>query len=185
MSQLFGIDSRLVFSGLVGIMAVQRVVELSLSRRHVRQARARGGVEAGAKLYPWIVALHSGFLVAAPCEVLWLDRPLIPPLAATMLALLALAQLLRVSAIKALGPRWMTRVVCVPGDPRVTAGPYRWLRHPNYVAVAIEIGALPLVHTAWLTAVVFSLANAGILRQRIAVEERALTEHLRAPGQAV
>ena len=93
-----------------------------------------------------------------------------------MLAVLCLAAGIRWWAISTLGDRWSTRVVFVPGEAPVTGGPYRWLRHPNYLAVILEFVALPLIHTAWLTAVVFSLANAFVLVLRIRTEEASLSE---------
>lgn len=173
------LDSQIAFVALVALVAVQRVVELSVSKRNFRRARERGGVESGVQLYPWMVTMHVGFLLAGPAEVLVLDRALVPPLAATMVTLFLLAQLLRYWAMHSLADRWTTRVVCVPGDSLVTTGPYRWLRHPNYVAVAMEFVSLPLIHTAWLTAASFSVVNAFVLRQRIAVEDAALRQYCR------
>jgi methyltransferase len=83
--------------------------------------------------------------------------------------------------VAVLGPRWNTRIIVIPGLPLVDGGPYRWLRHPNYVAVVLEGIALPLVHTAWITAVVFTVVNAGLLRVRIASENAALAHALAAP----
>jgi methyltransferase len=103
-----------------------------------------------------------------------LDRPLVPPLAVSMLLVLAAAMSLRYWVIGTLGRRWTTRVICLPGEPLITTGPYRALRHPNYLAVVAEILALPLVHTAWLTALLFTLANAWVLRVRMGVEEGGL-----------
>ncbi len=179
MDGLVGIDSRVVFVALVALVACQRLVEMRISTRNLRRAVARGGIESGAGLFPWMAAMHGAFLVAGPMEVLALGRPWIPPLAAAMASLLALAQGLRYWTLSALGDRWMVRVVCVPGDPLVTTGPYRWLRHPNYLAVVVEFVALPLIHTAWLTAAAFSVANAIVLRRRIAVEEAALRRFCR------
>src|SRR5690625_2742060 len=93
-----------------------------------------------------------------------------------MLAMALASQLLRWWCIAALGPRWNTRIIVVPGLPLVTSGPYRWLRHPNYVAVVVEGFALPLVHSAWITALVFTLANAALLTARIRSENRALAD---------
>jgi methyltransferase len=167
-------SSQTLFLLLVAAVAVARLLELRLSARHRRALIAAGGVEAGAGHYPWMVAMHALFLLAAPLEVVLLRRPLRPLLALSMLALVAGATALRYAAIRALGGRWTTRVVVVPGSAPVVRGPYRFIRHPNYLAVAVEIVALPLVHGAWLTALVFSLANAWLLRLRIAAEERAL-----------
>lgn len=181
MNQVLGVDSRIAFVALVVLVAVQRLVELSVSKRNFCRALERGGVESGAQLYPWMAAMHVGFLIAGPVEVLLLDRPWVPTLAAVMVTSLLLAQLLRYWAVQTLGDRWTTRVVCVPGDPLVTTGPYRWLRHPNYVAVAVEFAALPLIHTAWLTAASFSLMNAIVLRRRVVVEDAALRQYCRRP----
>lgn len=168
-------DSRLLYTLLVLLVAVQRLVELRVSKRHERSLRARGAVEAGAGHYPVMVALHTLFLVSCVAEVWLLDRPFVPWLGWTALAVLAAAQALRYWTISTLGERWTTRVLVPPAEPRIVGGPFRYLRHPNYLAVALEIAALPLVHAAWLTAVGFSLANALLLRVRIGVEERALT----------
>jgi methyltransferase len=120
------------------------------------------------------VAAHVALLVAAPAEVWLLGRPFVPALGWPMLAVVLLAQALRWWCIGTLGRQWNTRVVVVPGLPLVSGGPYRWVRHPNYVAVVAEGVALPLVHTAWLTALVFTAANAVLLTIRITEEDRAL-----------
>jgi methyltransferase len=124
-----------------------------------------------------MVALHTAFLVAAPLEVALLERPFLPWLGWPMLALVAGAMALRYWAIATLGERWSTRVLVVPGAPAVDSGPYRHLRHPNYLAVVVELAALPLVHSAWATALAVSAANAWILGRRIAREEAALARH--------
>ncbi|MFF4902680.1 isoprenylcysteine carboxyl methyltransferase family protein [Streptomyces sp. NPDC001068] len=161
---------------LVAAVAAERVVELVVARRNERWSAARGAVVAGQGHYPAMVALHSALLIACPAEVWLAGRPFVPVLAWPMLAALAAAQALRWWCIATLGPRWNTRVIVVPGLPLVTSGPYRWrwLRHPNYVAVVVEGVALPLVHTAWLTAAVFTALNAALLTVRIRCEDRAL-----------
>lgn len=159
---------------LVGLYALERLAELVLSTRNVRWSLARGGVESGFGHYPAMVALHSALLVGCVVEVLVLDRPFLPWLGWPMLALAVLSQALRWWAIRSLGPRWNTRVVVVPGLPLVTRGPYRFLDHPNYVAVVVEGIALPLVHSAWITAIVFSVLNVPLLAVRLRAEERAL-----------
>ncbi|HEX5760537.1 MAG TPA: isoprenylcysteine carboxylmethyltransferase family protein [Thermoanaerobaculia bacterium] len=155
-------------------VALTRLVELTVAERNRRRLMARGAVEAGAGHYPWMVALHAAWLAAAPAEVWLLDRPFLPVLAYPMLALFLLATALRWWVIAALGERWTTRILVLPEAPLVTGGPYRFLRHPNYLAVVLELAALPLVHTAWLTALLASAANAALLAVRIPVEERAL-----------
>lgn len=169
-------SSELLFVALVASVGLERLAELVVSTRHVRVAVGRGGVERGRGHYPAMVVLHTGLLAGALVEVLVADRPFLPWLGWPMLVLVVAAQGLRWWCIRTLGRQWSTRVVVVPGAPLVTSGPYRWLRHPNYVAVVVEGVALPLVHTAWVTAVVFSVANAVLLRTRIRCEEAALRE---------
>ena len=159
---------------LVLVVVAARLVELSVAQRHLRWARERGAVEYGAGHYPVMVLLHSAFLVACLVEVPLADRPFLPWLGWTMLAVLLAAHVLRWWCIRSLGNQWNTRVLIVPGLSLVSRGPYRWLKHPNYVAVVAEIVALPLVHTAWVTALVFTLANAALLAVRIRVENQAL-----------
>ncbi len=165
------------YLALLAAVGLERMFELRLSRRNARAALAQGGIEVGASHFPWMAALHVGLLAGAALEVVVLDRPFVPALGIPMALLAGLAQALRYWAIATLGPRWNVRVIVVPGLPVVVDGPYRWLRHPNYLAVVLEGIALPLIHGAYLTALVFSVANAALLRVRIRVEERALAEH--------
>ncbi|MET8781217.1 MULTISPECIES: isoprenylcysteine carboxyl methyltransferase family protein [unclassified Streptomyces] len=161
---------------LVAAVAGERVAELVVARRNRRWSTARGAIVAGQGHYPAMVALHTGLLVACPAEAWLMERPFVPALAWPMLAVLAGAQALRWWCIRTLGPRWNTRVMVVPGLPLVTSGPYRWrwLRHPNYAAVVAEGLALPLVHTAWVTAALFTSLDAALLTVRIRCENRAL-----------
>lgn len=169
-------DTRALYTLLVVLVAAGRLVELRIAERNRRRLLARGAVEAAPGHYRWMVLLHIAFLIACPLEVWLLDRSFLPGLAAVALVVLVLAATLRWWVISSLEGRWTTRILCLPGVSPVTGGPYRFLRHPNYLAVIAEIAALPLVHTAWLTAAVFSLLNAWLLRVRIAAEEAALTE---------
>jgi len=162
----------LAYTLLVAAVAVERVAELVVSQKNLKWSRARGGVEFGAGHYPVMVLLHTALL--AGCLLEAAHREFIPALGWPMLAVVIAAQLLRWWCIGTLGQQWNTRVVVVPGAGRVTAGPYRFIPHPNYVAVVIEGIALPLVHSAWITAVVFTVLNAGLLRARISVENTAL-----------
>jgi methyltransferase len=160
---------------LLGATAVERVAELVVSTRNARWAFARGGVEHGRGHFGPMVVLHTGLLLGCALEVLLADRPFLPWLGWPAFAVALACQGLRWWCIASLGPRWNTRVVVVPGLALVTRGPYRWLRHPNYVAVVAEGVALPLVHTAWVTAALFSVLNAWLLLgARIPTEERAL-----------
>jgi len=159
---------------LVGAVGLERVAELVVSNRNLRWSSRRGGVEYGGGHYPPMVILHLSLLVGCVVESLVADRPFVPALGWPMLALVLIGQVLRWWCISTLGPRWNTKIVIVPDLPLVTGGPYRWLRHPNYVAVVIEGAALPLVHSNWWTAAVFSLLNGWLLTVRIRAENRAL-----------
>jgi methyltransferase len=121
-----------------------------------------------------MVVLHTGLLAGALLEAGLADRPFIPALGWPMLALVVAAQALRWWCITTLGRQWNTRILVVPGLARVTGGPYRLIPHPNYVAVVVEGFALPLVHTAWVTALAFTVLNAALLRVRITAENAAL-----------
>ena len=164
----------LLFDLVIAAVALERLAELVVAQRHARWAFERGGVELGRGHYPPMVVLHTALLIACLVEAHVADRPFVPALGWTALALAVASQVLRWWCIATLGHRWNTRVIVVPGLPLVTGGPYRWFAHPNYVAVVVEGVVLPLVHTAWLTAVVFTVANAALLRVRLSVENRAL-----------
>lgn len=157
---------------LIAAVAVERLAELVVSQRNLKWSKARGGIEFGAGHYPVMVVLHTALLVG--CLVEASHREFIPALGWTMFAVAIGAQVLRWWCITTLGPQWNTRVVVVPNAGRVTGGPYRFMSHPNYVAVVVEGIALPLVHTAWITALVFTVLNAALLWTRISVENKAL-----------
>lgn len=167
-------ESKILYTALVAAVALQRLVELGVSRRNQRRLEARGAREFGRGHYPWMVALHVAFLVACVVEPWWFARPWLPWLGWPMVGLLAAAQVVRVWTIRSLGGRWTVRVIVEPGAACSRRGPFRWLAHPNYLVVVVEMAALPLVHTAWLTAMVFSVLNLGMLRLRLRSEEAAL-----------
>lgn len=169
--------SQQLFVVLVLFVAGLRLAELVVARRNERVARARGGIEVGRGHYPVMVALHAFFLAGTLGEVLFLQTRYAPALALCMLFVLALASALRAWVIHTLSWRWTTRVIVVPGLPAIRSGPFRWIRHPNYLAVALEIVALPLAHGAWRSALLFSALNAALMVVRIRSEERALAEH--------
>lgn len=163
-----------VYFLLIAAVAAERLAELIVSKRNARWAFAHGGKEFGRGHYPVMVIIHAGLLIGCVLEVWLLDRPFVPWLGWTMLAVVVAAQVLRWWCIATLGKRWNTLVIVLPEAPLVRSGPYRWLHHPNYVAVVAEGIALPLVHSAWITAVVFTVANAPLLTVRIRVENAAL-----------
>lgn len=153
---------------VLGLVTAQRLGELVLARRNTARLLARGGVEHGAAHYPLIVALHAAWLGGlwwlgwnARLQIGWL------------FAYLAL-QGIRFWILASLGARWTTRIIVVPGEALVQRGPYRFVRHPNYLLVAAEIGVLPLVFGSPGYALVFSILNAAVLFVRIRAEERAL-----------
>lgn len=163
-----------LYAGFIALTALERLVEVRVSLRNAAWSFARGGVESGRGHYPFMVVLHTGFLFACVAEVVLLDAPFTPALGGPMLALALACQGLRWWVITTLGPQWNTRVIIVPGLPRVTGGPFRWLDHPNYVAVALEGLALPLLHGAWRTAILFTVLNAGLMWVRLRCENQAL-----------
>ena len=167
---------------LILAIGIERLAELIVSKRNARWAFAHGGEEFGHNHYPVMVTVHAALLLGCVVEVWELHRPFIAWLGWPMLALVALSQALRWWCVRTLGPRWNTLVIVVPHAPLVRRGPYRWLHHPNYVAVVVEGVALPLVHTAWVTAACFTLANALLLTVRIRVENAALGYTSRAPA---
>ena len=163
---------RTLYLGFLALSAAERLVELALSRRNAARSFARGGHEHGRAHFPVLVVLHTSFLVSCVAESA--IRPFPGLLGWIALTVAVAAQGLRYWAVSALGDRWNARVIVIPGDPPVDRGPYRFVRHPNYLAVVLEMIAVPLVHGCWVTATVFSLANAAVLRVRIRAEEAAL-----------
>ncbi len=161
------------YFALVAGVALLRVVELRLSRRHQVRLLARGGKRVAEPLYPLMIALHTGLFVASALEAWLCERLFVPVLGLPMLGLLGLCLAGRIWVWRSLGEQWNVQVV-VSTQPVVDWGPYRYVRHPNYSIVIVEMFALPLVHSAYLTALVFSLLNAAVLWQRIRCEEAAL-----------
>lgn len=165
-----------LYTALILAVGVERVAELVVARRNAKWSFAHGGIEHGASHYPVMVVLHTALLAGCLAEAWLLRPPFIPALGWPMLVVAIAAQSLRWWCIAALGRQWNTRIIVVPGLKLVGRGPYRmrWLRHPNYVAVIAEGAALPLVHTAWITALAFTALNAALLTVRVRTENRAL-----------
>lgn len=160
---------------LVGLVAAQRLAELIYAEHNTRALKTRGAVEAGRAHYPLIVALHAAWL-ATVLLAARADAPVQWP----WLALFLVLQAARVWVVASLGPYWTTRIITLPGAPLVRKGPYRFVRHPNYLVVAGEIAAFPLVFGEWLVALVFSVLNAAILVLRIREEDKALSQRREA-----
>jgi len=162
---------------LLVLVALERLAELRISRRHQRALLERGIAKRRDPRFRWMVLLHTGVLIGAAIEVIALRRPFLPVLGLSMAVLFVLATALRWWAIRSLGTHWNVEVMDSGSLGVVSRGPYRWVRHPNYLAVFVEMAAVPLIHTAWITALVGTVANAWILRHRIAMEESLLESH--------
>ncbi|MDO8431557.1 MAG: isoprenylcysteine carboxylmethyltransferase family protein [Candidatus Binatus sp.] len=159
---------------LLSILVIERFFELDLARRNARNAFEHGAIEVGQAHYRVMVAMHTLFIASCALEAIFFPTHFSPAVAWIALGAELCAQLLRYWAVSTLGERWNTRIIVDPARTPVTGGPYRFMRHPNYLAVVIEIAAVPMIGGALVTAIVFSIANAFVLAVRIPAEERAL-----------
>ena len=164
----------IAYLSLLALVGIGRFIELGISRRNQLELERQGVRKVREPHFRWMVLVHAGILVGAALEVTLLHRPLIPALAIAMGAVFLLANVLRWWVIRTLAGHWNVEVMASAGVGVVTSGPYRWVRHPNYVAVVAELLALPLIHTAWITALAGTAANLEILRRRLQVEDAAL-----------
>jgi len=153
---------------LIAFLAVQRLVELGFAQANTTRLRAKGGVEFGAAHYPLMIALHGSWLLSL--LALGYDRKIVP----FWLVVFALLQAGRLWVVASLGRRWTTRVIVLPGGAPVARGPYRWIKHPNYLIVALEIAVVPLALGLPVIALIFSIVNAALLLYRIRIENEAL-----------
>ena len=170
------VTSVALYTAFILLTGIERLIEVRVSNRNAAWSFAQGGIERGKGHYPFMVVLHTGFLIGAVAEVWFMDR-VFSPIAGSVFFVIAVAcQGLRWWCINTLGQRWNTRVILVPNLPRITGGPYQYLSHPNYVIVALEGLALPLTHNAYWTAAIFTVLNAGLMWVRIRCEEAALQE---------
>lgn len=165
------------YLALLLLVGAGRLLELRISYRNRRRMAERGAAKVSEPYFRWMVIVHAGVLAGAAVEVVWLRRPLIPSLAIPMFVLFISANLLRWWVIRALAGHWNVGVVASTSLGVVTSGPYRWIRHPNYVAVVAELFALPMIHTAWITALAGTAANLELLRRRLRVEDAILLSH--------
>ncbi|HKS79864.1 MAG TPA: isoprenylcysteine carboxylmethyltransferase family protein [Candidatus Acidoferrales bacterium] len=162
------------YLALLLAVAVLRIFELGVSKRNQAAMAARGAAKVDKPNFRWVVLAHTGVLIGAAAEVVFLKRPFYPALAAAMVALFLASNLLRLWVVRAMGQLWNVQVVDSTKLGIVTSGPFRYVRHPNYAAVFVEMFSLPLIHTAWITAIAAPIAYAAAISQRIAVEERVL-----------
>jgi methyltransferase len=165
--------SHLVFAAVLALMGVARVAELVIARRYAARAAQRGEAPKPEPIFRVMVLLHTVPFWAAPLEVLVLGRELVPAVAVACAVTLVVAGALRVWTLRTLGSSWNVRIVRPAAV--VTTGPYRFIRHPNYLVVVLELVALPLFHSAWLTCAVVTALNAFVLARRIPAEERVLS----------
>jgi len=164
----------IVFAGLLLATGVMRLSEALVSARRLRRRPAAPVAEPW--LFPLMVLLHIGLVFGPLVEVVWLERPFVPQLAAPAATILLLATLLRIWTLRTIGGAWNVRVLRPAADEIVTTGPYAWIRHPNYLAVILEIASLPLLHTAWVSCLALSAVNIFVLYHRVRVEETQLAE---------
>ena len=163
-----------LFLGLLLAVGLLRLVEMRISWQHQKEMASRGAAKVDEPRFRWMVLLHTAVLIGAALEVVFLKRPFLPWLAAPMFAIFLAANALRWWVIRSLGAHWNVQVVDSTRLGVVTSGPFRYVRHPNYAAVFSELLALPLIHTAWITAIAGAIAHIGVLAQRLSTEERVL-----------
>lgn len=162
------------FLGLLLAVAVLRIFELRVSRRNQEAMVARGATRVNRPNFRWVVMVHTCALIGAAAEVIFLHRPFYTILAAVMFAIFLGSNAVRLWVVLTMGQHWNVQVVDSTNLGIVTSGPFRYVRHPNYAAVFVEMFSLPMIHTAWITAIAASVSYAVVISQRIAVEESVL-----------
>ena len=163
------------FTIVISVVILQRLVELFIAKRNEKWMRRQGAFEVGAAHYPAMVAMHIAFFITLILEVGVLAQSL-SPLWIPLFALFFLAQIMRFWCLASLGKYWNTKIIILPGADVIRKGPYRFIRHPNYAIVSIELFILPLIFSAYFTAIIYSLLNIWMLSVRIPAEEKALIE---------
>lgn len=167
--------TKAIFIVIVATVFLQRLFELRLSQYNAARILAEGGREHSSNYLQVVKVLQLTWFVAMIAEVWWLERPFVPGLAALALIATLVGQILRYLSMRALGWRWTLPIMTLPGTSAINSGIYRYLRHPNWLGVILEIAAVPLIHSAYLTAIFFSFANALLMNKRIEAEEQALS----------
>lgn len=165
----------MLFFIIISIIVLQRLIELFVARRNEKWMRSQGAFEVGATHYPIMVTMHITFFIAILLEVVVLER-ILSPFWILLLGIFLIMQTARIWCLRSLGKFWNTKIIILPGAAVVRRGPYRWVRHPNYLIVTIELLVLPLLFGAYFTAILYSLLNAWMLSVRIPAEEKALKE---------
>lgn len=163
-----------LYLALLTAVGVLRLVELRISRQHQQRMLSQGAVRVPEPHFKWMVVVHTGVLVGAALEVVFLHRPFLPLLAAIMFIVFLASNLMRFWVVRTLGNLWSVQVMDSARVGIVTTGPFRFVRHPNYTGVILEMISLPLIHTAWITALATSVGYSITLSLRIQAEERVL-----------
>ncbi|MCY8855740.1 isoprenylcysteine carboxyl methyltransferase family protein [Bacillus atrophaeus] len=158
------------------ILAVQRIAEIIVAKQNEQKVKKQGAIEYGEGHYPYIVLMHVLFFVSLICEVLLLHKEPSSWWIGILTAII-LVQGVRYWALLSLGAHWNTKILVVPDAELIKKGPYKWLKHPNYAVVMVEIVLLPLLYGAYWTLILFTILNAFMLSVRIRVEDKALREH--------
>ena len=166
--------SVILFITLLLAVAALRIFELRISKRHQQRMTSRGAAKIKDPYFRWMAMFHTLVLIGAAGEVVFLKRPFIPALAAPMSVLFVAANVVRWWVIRTLGEHWNVQVVDSTKLGFVASGPFRYVRHPNYAAVFVEMIALPLIHTAWITALAGAFAHIIVLSLRLSVEDPVL-----------
>ena len=166
--------STIAFLALLLAVALLRIFELRVSERNRERMLAQGATKVDKPQFRWVVLVHTTVLIGAALEVVFLHRPFIPILGGVMLGIFLISNLVRLWVVRAMGTHWNVQVMNSTGMGVVTSGPFRFVRHPNYAAIFAEMFSLPLIHTAWITAIVGFVGYAAAISQRIAVEESVL-----------
>jgi methyltransferase len=162
------------FLALLLAVALLRIVELRVSHRHRQQMLAQGATKVNEPQFRWVVMVHTAVLIGAALEVVFLHRAFLPALGVTMFVIFICSNLVRLWVVRTMGTHWNVQVMNSTNLGVVTSGPFRFVRHPNYTAVFVEMFSLPLIHTAWITAILGCVGYAAAISQRLAVEERVL-----------
>ncbi|WP_337018780.1 isoprenylcysteine carboxyl methyltransferase family protein [Oceanobacillus massiliensis] len=160
---------------LFTVIVLQRLIELVIARSNERWMKERGAIEKEADHYKWFIRLHTLFFISILLET-WLNNNIDYPLNYTLLAIFILTQLVRIWCIYSLGRFWNTKIIILPGEELVSKGPYKFVKHPNYIIVGIELFVIPLLFGAIYTAIIFPLLHIMKLTVHIPAEERALNE---------
>ena len=166
----------MVFYGFICLIILQRSVELMIAKRNEQQLKKQGALEYGIEHYPWMLLLHTGFFTVLILEVITLNREL-SALWMLWLTLFVLAQIGRMWVIHTLGMHWNTKIIVLPNSKVIVKGPYKYIKHPNYVIVATEILVTSLLFNAFFTCMIFSFLNLLMMKVRIPIEERAMKEN--------